>query len=165
LLFINEIFPTELTDISKSLLKKFDSVKFLKVSFQNSTISDFPDDYSFYVILGLKDQGVFPGSRIDTCDQLGWEHCAIEAWRHLLIFKSYKNTESELSFPFNRIIYFGSNGIPDNLNIKKDRKLWPKPVLQLCKPVPTLCENVFVWRSLLENYIGWDKGSHARFVY
>ena len=162
---ILEVFPTNLSDITRSLLKKFDAVRYFKVNIDDSTIKNFEFPCSFYVILGFKNNGVFPGSRVDSDDFLGWEHCATEAWRHLLIFNKDCNDGINSAFPFNRIYFFGKNGMPKNLIVNQNCENWPIPKIKICKQVPTICKDAFVWRSVIDDYIGWDKGDYARFVY
>lgn len=154
-----------LTSIGLRLHEMFDRVEFYIGQIDSSKVPQFPSKVLFGVAIAIKDNGVFPGSRVAYLESDLWEHALVEAYRHLIIFKNGRD-KSQYHFPFNRINYFGLHGAEAIKMIPlKNDKNWPNPSLQLLEEIQTGLPNVYMWRALAKDYIGWEKGNEKRFVY
>lgn len=163
---LNDFKLIEFTPLTKYLYKQFDSFKLYQVELNCSDLNlqDFPEKIKLCIFIGLKNGGVFPGSRVCALDEDGWSHAVVESWRHLVIFKSNSNLKN--IFPCKRINYFGTNAEEAiNKIIGADKIIWPKMKLLLHENIVTKIPNTYVFRTLLSDYIGWDKGDEKRFVY
>lgn len=124
-------------------------------------------DLSLCVLLGLTEDGVFPGSRVDISSDLCWSHAALEAWRHFHISLD-ERSRNRKNFPFNRIHCFANNKsaalsqIPES---DSTNRVWPIPRVLTLKKVRNLDPSIHVWRCLIDNYINWNSGDEKRFVY
>lgn len=160
-----EVLDLELTEISKYFVGKFDKVLFFKKRIVTDSISNFVPSVSFGAVIAIKDGGVFPGSRVVSLGEDAWEHGLVEAYRHLLIFNNKKNNV-ELSFPFSRIVHFGSNMREAIRQINQANKpVWPSPELLVDKRFYTPISEVVIHRALMKDFIGWERGHVSRFVY
>lgn len=155
--------PMNLSSIASNFSLLFDDVHFyqrkIEIYFENR-----PLKLVWGVFIGLKDCGIFPGSRICGQEEDPWEHASIEAWRHLHMYQTSKSAPYKKDFYLDRVLYFAQNkdcalgAIPIC-----GSKNWPTPHLRLCKKVNGL--SFSLWRALCFDFIGWDQGNYNRFVY
>lgn len=157
----------DLPPLSYFLVNQFDSVKYFtkEINSQSFTKFGFPERCIFSVVLGIKEDGIFPGSRVSAKNEDLWQHPLLEAWRHYVIFSNFKNDKKEI-FPFGRIEFFGNNKDKalKQLNHAKNVN-WNLPEISVLRKFDTKIENLFLWRCLMKNYIGWHDGDETRFVY
>lgn len=136
----------------------------------------------FTVCLGIKDEGVFPGSRVSSIYDDIWTHPVIEAWRHLQIFNfnskncntafysdAYLNKTQKKSDKviIDRINYFGCN---KNLALQTINEATKKfNLIPALKVLTQLEQNItqpfYLWRAICHDYIPWHLGGVDRFVY
>ncbi len=160
-----KVTRNELQPLERYFFDSFDEVLFYSITIKTELIPNFLPAVEFGVVLGVKGSGVFPGSRIATRKSDLWQHSLIEAWRHMHIFGQNLNRE-QLEFPVDRIVFFGKNCQSALFQIESAKNDdWPKPEQLLVKQFKTQDENVFVWRSLMKDYVGWEKNNKTRFVY
>lgn len=159
------ISVSELSDFDKYFFCQFDRVSFFKVKIDTSNIQNFGSEVELIISIGFKGDGVFPGSRVSQAGECSVLHPLIESWRHLILYQN-QDSKNAHKFPFNRINFFGNNSSVALRQIANAKHMeWATPKLLLSKPVVFHSEAAFVWRSLVENYVGWEKGSESRFVY
>lgn len=116
------------------------------------------------VFLGVKDDGVFPGSRVIVEGDDLWTHSITEGFRHLQLYKDCKISISEMDIIDLRINYFGRNKEKVFEIIKKSQDVtWRSPELMLCSKVHG--DDFYVFRSLCKDFWGWQNGSVERFIY
>lgn len=153
-----------LSKLSKFYLSVFDSVSYFK---KTITISIEKRVYSFDVgiVLGIKKDGVYPGSRTVLSGDEPWEHSLLEAYRHLKI--SEKQSKSAFDdIIYKRIFYFSINKIEAIRQVESAYKTdWPTPDILLMKEYKVEQENFFLWRTLFKNFTSWTDGGESRFVY
>lgn len=155
-----------LTPIAKFFLKQFDSYRLYEIHLNTKDLQflNFPDKVKFCIFLGFKNDGVFPGSRVCSVHEDGWTHSVTEAWRHFVIFNS--NIDCDAVFPIKRICYFGKNSEKAvNIIQNSNNTQWPEMKLLLHECIDSKIKNTYIFRTLLFDYIGWDKGDEKRFVY
>lgn len=155
----------KLTALGKYLYSKFDRVdsysKLFKLKIGEKNLV-----FKIGIILGVKDDGIFPGSRVSGENADVWEHGLIEAFRHLNIYQGRSKYHHTNNIINDRINYFGSNSKFAFNQIKRSKKIeWPEPKLLLLKEFQTLNKSCFMWRALMENFIPWTNGDRCRFVY
>ncbi|MGZ3747366.1 MAG: hypothetical protein ACXVB4_16965 [Pseudobdellovibrionaceae bacterium] len=170
---LTQVTPKLNTDLSQYFYNQFDKVIFFQVPLslsEENRPSFIGENFYFSVAIGIKDNGIFPGSRVTTEIDECWEHCLLEAWRHQVIY----DNELRLSEPANifdkRIQFYGQNGIGA---IKKLLEIppgkFPVAKIRLLEEVASSnldsAHRYHVWRSLCEDFIGWDRGDENRFVY
>ncbi|MGK5088332.1 hypothetical protein WDW86_12300 [Bdellovibrionota bacterium FG-2] len=151
----------------------FDEVQFLRRDFVflDPTMSRLGKiDLSIGIVLGIKDGGIFPGSRVAHANADIWQHGLVEAWRHAMIYKHLLNRSEEnapaLSVIDQRILHFGRDKDKALRQIESARCVdWPSPQLRLLKQYNTKSPDYFLWRALCHNFIGWHEGPETRFVY
>lgn len=169
---ISRVNPVLNTKLSNYFVDEFDEIIFLKktLSLDPNLIPEFVSkDLVWSVVLGIKDGGIFPGSRVTTTNDEMWEHALLEAWRHKNIFKNELHEKESRDVFEKRIKYFGN---------KKDEALkycepfkadeFPKPRLRILEKVVAVSDNeysYFVFRALCHDYIGWEQGREDRFIY
>jgi hypothetical protein len=156
---------SELSEVSKFFYKMFDSVIFFEKTISTNAIPNFTENIKIGIVLGFKNGGVFPGSRAAISTDEIWDHAFIEAWRHSEIFIKYKGSLS-IPFPYGRIFHFGNNGNEAIEQIQKANKLdWPNPQQSLILDYHTGVDGLFLWRSIMKDFMPWSSGNEKRFVY
>ncbi|MFN3454321.1 MAG: hypothetical protein ACK41T_05120 [Pseudobdellovibrio sp.] len=169
--FINKVYaPKKLTLLGKYFQSHFDEVLHYQVPLilgEELQLQGMPQRVFLSITLGIKNNGIFPGSRIHFLGDEAWEHPLLEAWRHLKIYESPINLQED-TFVYGKIRYFG-NHVDEALSQvnKANKKFLLSPELRLLKShiIDNNDNTVFIWRSLMKNYIGWDQGEISRFVY
>lgn len=143
----------------------FDSVLFFGQTIDTSGITDFVNNVEIGIVIGIKDGGVFPGSRVAVTKDEIWDHAFIEAWRHLEISKKYKGS-TEDPFPYGRIFHFAKNTSEALTQIEKANKIqWPSPKVSLILEHQTNIIDLHLWRAIMKDFISWGVGDQKRFVY
>jgi hypothetical protein len=156
----------KLSHLSRFYYDHFDEVKCFYKKFEVD-VNGKMIPLHFGVTVGIKEKGVFPGSRVASLNEDIFEHGLLEAYRHLKIFEnSLKNQDYE-DIVSKRINFFGSNkeiALHQIFQSQKKAK-WPIPKLRILKNIPLDTEEGFLWRSLCHDFIGWHEGTKERFVY
>jgi hypothetical protein len=119
------------------------------------------------IFLGLTNNGIFPGSRVSTDSDDLYEHPVIEAHRNLINFKlNNESANSSGDIIEQRSMYFGQNKKLALEQIEAaSEKIWPEPHLSLLKKFETNIPELFLYRCLFKDFIGWHEGTKERFVY
>ncbi len=150
------------------ILKKFDSHRIFEREFKLEGGFDLPTDFKLTIILGFKDGGAFPGSRVSAIHEDATEHAAIEAWRHWIIYKNLPDVDPG-DLVNGRIHYFGSNASAAEKAVSMGRRSeWPQPRLRILKSMAVDLGGglrVNLSRALCSDYSGWHEGDVNRFVY
>ena len=154
-----------LSKLSTSLLGVFDSIRFFHCQFMGDMdLSGQAQKLHFGVLLGLKDDGVFPGSRVAMNPDDIWDHAAVEAWRHHQLTRV--NSSQPQDIIQKRAHYFSTRS-SEALRVIDGAKIqtWPRAELRFLGEVPLNKKSFFVWRALPKDFIGWHLGDETRFVY
>ena len=153
--------------LTKHLFNDFIDTQWFRKEFEIEISPREKMKLSLVIFLGLTENGIFPGSRVSTNSDELYEHPVIEAHRNLINFKlNTKSTSSTGDIIEQRSMYFGLNKKLALEQIKiASKNIWPEPKLSLLKKFETNIPNVFLYRCLLKDFIGWHDGSKERFVY
>lgn len=158
--------PKELTKLSLHFLKDFDSFKWYEKDFRILINEEFLE-LKFIVFLGMKDNGIYPGSRVSTKYDNLYEHPIIEAYRNYKNALIFQQSQFKLSDIIQeRVIHFSQNKHNALEQIKMSSRMdWPSPQIKLLENFKTEHPNIYLYRCLLEDFIGWHEGDVTRFVY
>jgi hypothetical protein len=166
--FVMNKFKPESIKLSKQgkfISSFFDSIIFFGRTIDTSGIPDFVNSVEIGIVIGIKDNGVFPGSRVAVTEDEIWDHAFIEAWRHLEISKKYKGSIEE-PFPYGRIFHFAENASEALAQIDTANKVqWPSPDVSLILEHKTNIKELHLWRAIMKDFISWGYGNQKRFVY
>ena len=160
-----KIENVNLKDIDSYFINFFDSVIFFNKKINTEHIKNFVDSVDLGIVIGFKDGGAFPGSRVSHKSEDNWTHALVEAVRHLQITKKYTGSIDK-PFPYGRIFYFAKNkkvALEQVAKAYKDN--WPTPHPLLLLNYETNIDGLYIWRSLMNNYLSWEVGNKDRFVY
>lgn len=165
--FIDELpmktLVSELDPVSRFMIEQFDEVRF----FKKTVLVPFPLSQTMFQInvfqtMGLKDQGIFPGSSA----QLGsspWQHALLESFRHLLLVRNNFPIEK---FPDNKIRFFSQNASVGIQAIEQAKiKQWPTPKVKFHKVDEFQNGQYFIARTILDGWTSWNEGPLERFLY
>ncbi len=154
--------------LSSYFQKTFDQVIFLEKEIQPElNWLHNQESIKLGIVLGIKGNGVFPGSRVVSVTEDPWGHALLEAWRHAIIFENISKYSGEAKDIFDkRIMHFGNYKELAFSAIERSKKSkWPKPKLRLLQEVQTPMEKTYLWRALCHDFVGWHEGPIDRFVY
>lgn len=172
--WIDEHFKIE-EDIGKKLnskltahlLNDFTDCKWFRKDFFVEVSPAEKIKLSLVIFLGLTNDGIFPGSRVSTKIDNLYEHPVIEAHRNLINSKLRdQNTRGTGDIIEQRVFYFAKN---KKLALEQiamaSKQNWPELQLSLLKNIQTNIPEIFLYRCLFKNFIGWHEGARERFVY
>lgn len=162
--FIEAISPNSLSNLdplSKSLASYFDSVLF----FKKDVVINFNNNHFIIPVgqtMGLKGNGIYPGSSAQNTGGSLWQHALIESFRHYLLVQNNKPIDK---FPDNKIRFFSKNASLALEQISQAYKIdWPLPEVVIHKSV-TINDDYFIARTILGGWQSWDQGPIERFLY
>ena len=160
----------KLTRLATHFAKTFDNYKAFQIDLPAVQFNDEPILLRAGIILGFKDQGVFPGSRVTSVKDDLWEHALIESFRHFKIFENVMSgrlKDSRQSWYLDRVKYFGENASAvDEVIHKATGEPLPTPKIKLHRQIdPPLNAPYFLFRTLCEDFVPWHLGDRSRFVY
>lgn len=164
---LEEVPNQKLSKLTNHLMNDFIDFKWLRKEFQIEVSSTETMKLTLVIFLGLTEDGIFPGSRVSTNFDDLYEHPVIEAHRNLINFKiNHENSNSAGDIIEQRSMFFGKNKkIAINQIKKAIKKDWPNPSIFLLKKFETNIHEVFLYRCLLNDFVGWHEGARDRFVY
>jgi hypothetical protein len=147
------------------LLQVFDQVRCFEFRFNGELTPHGPDVLlHFGVLLGFKDDGIFPGSRVAFEERDIWSHAAVEAWRHFHLTKVKPRIPEDIIQE--RAYYFAHQAEAAMSAVRKAKRVeWPKSELRLLSAAEVESDQFFVWRAIAKNFIPWHLGEVTRFVY
>lgn len=153
--------------LTKHLLKSFSETYWFRKSFKIEINNNESMELCIVIFLGCTDNGIFPGSRVSMPNDNLLEHPVIEAHRN------YTNSVIHQISPLDlkdiiqeRTIFFSSNKKIALDQIKESIKSdWPTPKIYLLQKHLISIPNLFLYRCLFEDFIGWHEGDVTRFVY
>jgi len=155
-----------LNPLAAHLSSSFDEVFWYSKNFLLPITLEENLPLTIIIFLGCKDNGIYPGSRVSRSTDDLYTHPIIEAQRN------YSNTQlNKVALPDDDIIkkrtfYFANNKKQAFEQIlKANIDSWPEPKLRLLEELDTNITEVFLYRCLLENFMGWHLGPVNRFVY
>lgn len=161
---MDEVEIEKVDALSDSLCRIFEKKRFFSRHFEICNLK-----LQLGIVVCETDQGIFAGSRVCSLMEDPWQHAIIEASRNYQNFRHFQEnflTLKKEDFVRRRAIYFGANKdealAQIGSAIKND---WPSPTIRILKEYDTGIPNVFLWRCLLENWMGWHIGDEKRFVY
>ena len=153
------------SEFARSLLAVFEEVRLWTGEFlaADSTGLD-GKTLKFGVLLGFKEGGVFPGSRVALSQDDIWDHAAVEAWRHFHLTRV--RSEPPKDIIQERAHYFAHNAQYALSAIAKSTpRAWPTPKMRLIAEVQLETDRFSLWRALCSDFTPWHLGSDRRFVY
>lgn len=158
---ITQIFPN-LKGIKCFFSQDFNEIIFFEKRFFNFELGK---ELILSISIGLTEQGAFPGSKVDYEENDGLTHALSESWRHKKHYDAIKNKTLN-NLADKRLVFFGRN---KDLALKqifttKDAK-WPTPKPLMQARIALQQEDIYLYRVLYENFIGWHVGGETRFVY
>lgn len=166
--FVSEIPRNHLllTDLQQELLKNFNDVKFFKTTVEPFHPAHGSLTLDFAVVLGITEQGIFPGSRVSSPQDDLWSHGIVEAVRHWGIAQDLQQKDSaKHNLIDRRILHFSKEKDQALSQIRKAiNKQWPIPSLKFVKEYKT-SSSVYLWRALCNDFRGWHQGDETRFIY
>lgn len=169
----NFIIPTEkkpcylLSPLAQHLIESFDEVLWFKKEFCIEISASEKLNLSIVIFLGIFENGIYPGSRVSTTTDDLYQHPIIEAHRNLSnALLDRKNPRPALDIIQERTLFFASHKDLALAQVNKAAKTnWPAPELLLLIELPTESDEVFIFRCLFKDFIGWHTGEVSRFVY
>ncbi len=168
-LSIPEVRPEQcqFTKLTRYFIRQFDNILLFHKNIKTELDIDTGlKDLHIGIFLGLKKNGIFPGSRVSFTTDDVWEHGAIEAFRHYNLFKLVFHDANPQNVIEQRVKYYSENAeeaikqIPRTVDIN-----WPTARLRLKKRYNSNIDHCYLWRSLCHDYLGWEKGDVSRFIY
>lgn len=152
------VYPT--TASQKYWFSFFEKTKTFKREFIFQD-KDFFLPMTLCLFLGWSKKGVYLGSAVRGSLNDAIEHAALEAARHKIIFDQSRPTNH---FPYNRINYFARHGDQADEIISEHRDSdWPTPRVRLMKNEKI--GNIFVSRTIFEDWTPWEVGPVSRMLY
>lgn len=157
-----KVEPSQLSLLSQYFYQSFDEVHFYHLKFFNERAP-----LHLGIALGFKDGGVFPGSRVAITEKELWQHALLESWRHHISFVHMKRFgKKPNSIVDERIQLFGNDARQAIRQIPlAGEELWPQPKLAFQRMMKIPDKEIYLARSLCEDFIGWHDGPANRFVY
>jgi hypothetical protein len=158
--------PSNLSTLAEHYFGQFDEVRFYQRIFANGALG-LNQPLVFGAVVGLKDKGAFPGSRVCSFQEDPWDHAIIEAWRHLKIAENLNSRSDISSVLRERLGYFSVNGDNALKQVSRvSRRTWDNPALHFSVESSECAKSgYYMFRSLCKNYIPWHLGSVDRFVF
>lgn len=166
---IPEEAPNEsvLSPLTQHLLKSFDKTYWYKKEFSLNVSPNEKLKLSIVIFLGCAQGGIFPGSRVSTKADDLYQHPVIEAHRNLsnaLLDKTQTFICRDIIQE--RTMFFAKNKEMALSQIAcANQTDWPAPEIGLLRKLDTKSSQVFMYRCLLRNFVGWHLGPVERFVY
>lgn len=159
--------PASLTILSKYLLKEFNECYWFQKNFSLTIAENEVMDMVLVIFLGCTDLGIFPGSRVSTSIDNIFEHPIIEASRNMENFMRHQAEGIIIdNIIKERTIFYGLNkSIALEQIAKANKNNWPQPEITLLKEYNTNHPELFLYRCLMKDFIGWHEGDVTRFVY
>lgn len=153
--------------LTRHLKKSFNETYWFKKDFVLNISSTEKMNLSIVIFIGCNENGVFPGSRVSTSSDDLYQHPVIEAHRNLSnVLLDQKNPQVPQDIIQARTLFFGRNKKLALEQVSKAYKTdWPEPELHLLKKFNSHSDEVFMYRCLLKDFIGWHLGPVERFVY
>lgn len=149
--------------ITEELASRFEHTHYFMKNFNLDT-----KVYTLGIFLGFKKDGVFAGSRVCLKNDDPWQHAVIEASRNL---KNFEYAEKDNKFETTQIVrkralYFGLHKHEAIQRIEScQNKNWPIPKIMILQQFDTDQTNIYLWRCLMHDWVGWHLGEENRFVY
>lgn len=158
---------SSLSPLTIHLLKSFDKTYWFKKEFALNISPTEKLNLTIVIFLGCNKNGIFPGSRVSTSGDDLYQHPVIEAHRNLSnALLDQKTPQVAQDIIQERTLFFAHNKALALVQVSKAINAdWPMPELHLLKKFDTDSSEVFMYRCLLQNFIGWHLGSVERFVY
>lgn len=164
--FMPVVLKPELTKLAEFLHSLFTSTTFFQVYLQVGV--PFPiRELKFTVFLGFKGKGVFAGSRVTGEFDDSWEHAIIESYRNLKNFEmNDRNKIDSENLIGRRAYYFGTHADEAMKQVNcANKEDWPIATLKLHKEISTGFDDVYLYRSMCNDFQHWHLGDEKRFVY
>lgn len=152
--------------LTKHLLKSFDETHWFKKDFTLAVTPTEKLNLTIVIFLGCREDGIFAGSRVSTSGDILYQHPVVEAHRNFSNAKVHKVKPLVLDDIIQkRTIYFSSNKTRALEQVSAASfNQWPTPTIQLLERFDTKSE-IFLYRCLMKDFIGWHLGPVDRFVY
>jgi hypothetical protein len=160
-----EVVRKDLSKLALHYASDFDEIKFFSRKF-SITIQGIETHLKIGIVLGIKGDGIFPGSRVASEREDVWEHGLLEAHRHYRMYKDKHEHYFGNDIIYKRINYFGTNKESALSQIEQASKVnWGTPKLRLLKNYKIDDGDYFLWRALCYDFRPWSEGKENRFVY
>lgn len=160
-------YEYELSALSRNLINSFDEYLWFKKDFVVDISPTEKLELSLVIFLGIHGNGIFPGSRVSTSQDDLFQHPIIEAHRNLTNALLSKTSPVAIQDIIQeRTHFFAEN---KSLALSQVEKAliskWPVPEIKLLKEFPTESNELFIYRCLFKDFVGWHEGAVDRFVY
>jgi hypothetical protein len=151
-----------LPPLTQFFRREFEEVHFYKLKFYKGSTPIY-----LGISLGFKNGGVFPGSRAALSENEIWPHALLESWRHYISFVHMKKFSKEpTSIVDKRIALFGGDARHAIRQIPlAGEEIWPSPKVAFQRMMQVPGKEIYLARTLCEDFIGWHEGPASRFVY
>ncbi|MBX3022684.1 MAG: hypothetical protein KF799_13510 [Bdellovibrionales bacterium] len=114
--------------------------------------------------MGLKGNGIYPGSSAQIAEGSIWQHALLESYRHLLGFKN--NPSRPTTFPDNKVEFFANHAAIALEQIERaQNRNWPLPQIALQKSLSQYGGNHYIVRTIFAGWKDWSEGPLERFLY
>lgn len=152
--------------LTKHFLQSFEQTLWFQKDFTVQVSPSETHELTILVFLGLSGNGIFPGSRVSTKKDNLTQHPVIEAHRNLTNAQLHTSENKLEDIIQERTIYFAHHKEEAFRQIQKaDKDTWPSPEISLLKKYETGNKEIFLYRSLMKDFVGWHVGDVKRFVY
>jgi hypothetical protein len=166
--YLIEEIPAEAINSSLDPISKFFASHFDKVLYFKKDLAIQLEEKWIKLevgqTMGLKDNGIYPGSSAQKTGGNLWQHSLLESFRHYLAVKN--NPDRGDTFPDNKVHFFSKNAHIALEQIYKPKKIpWPISQIKFHR-----CEHIedgdyFLARTIVDGWRTWNQGPLERFLY
>jgi len=158
-----EVVEKDLDPVSKFFASHFDKVLYFKKDLA-VPIEDKWVTLEIAQTMGLKDNGIYPGSSAQKTGGNLWQHSLLESFRHYLAVKN--NPDRGDVFPDNKVHFFSKNSQVALDQIYRPKKeQWPVSQIKFHRCEQIDDGNYFLARTIVDGWNTWNQGLLERFLY
>lgn len=160
---ISRVIPNNLSRLSRQLMSGFNEHYFFHKNLLLITpFSSKPIDLVFTIFVGCTEDGAFPGSRVTFACSDQFTHSIIEASRN---FNNFKLDSANGGILSERLKYFGTHKTEALGQIKLGPDVpWPPVKIKIHREYETKIDGVYLFRTLIEDFIPVSHGDARRFI-
>lgn len=159
-----------LSAMGRHFINEFDSVEFFESSVNVELLTGEIWPLVFAAVVGYRENGAFPGSRVTGGDDDLWTHAIVEAKRNYRNFRALRTGDFILRSPdkwlADRCRYFGENAAAAREQVwQASTSMLPVCKVKLHKKAPVKTDRFYLYRTLCADFLPWHLGPVTRFVY
>lgn len=153
----------ELDPASSFFASQFDKVLYFKKEIAVQ-LGEKWVTFEFGQTMGLKDDGIYPGSSAQKSGGNLWQHALLETFRHFLAVQN--NSHRGDVFPDNKVHFFSKNAQIALDQIYRTKKTkWPGTKINFHRCEHIEDGNYFFARTIVDGWRAWNQGPLERFLY